>query len=78
MRAERMSTEEQKGSTVGDEASRRKVADLRTVDQGLGGEVEAGEIPHERELRQRCPTRFVQSHADRGTRCRSSGDGKFW
>jgi len=36
---------QQQRVAVGDEAPRGEVADLRPVDRGLGGEVEAGKIP---------------------------------
>src|SRR4051794_22178291 len=41
--------EEQKCLAVGDKASRGELADLALVDRGLGREVEAGEVAHERE-----------------------------
>src|SRR4051795_1186611 len=41
--------EEQKCLTVRDKASRGELADLALVDRGLGREVEAGEVAHERE-----------------------------
>jgi len=44
--------EQQERVAVGDEAPGGKVADLRAVDRRLGGEVEVGQVAHERELRQ--------------------------
>ena len=51
-------TEQQQRIAVGDEAAGGEVADLRAVKRGLGGEVEAGNVPHERELRQ------TEAHVD--------------
>ena len=42
-------TEQQQRVAVGDEASGGELADLRLVERGLGGEVEAGQVAHERE-----------------------------
>ena len=45
-------TQKQHGLAVGDEAAGGDLADLSLVDRGLGGEVEAGEVPHRGKARE--------------------------
>src|SRR3954451_9387463 len=45
-------TQQQNDFAIGDEEARREFPDLAFVDRGLGGKIEAGQVPHERKARQ--------------------------
>src|SRR3712207_8791266 len=60
-------SQEQHRFTVGNEPAGGQLADLLRVDRRLGGEVEAGQVTHERELgdrQDRKSTRLNSSHAN--------------